>query len=99
MQGAVPVQAPVHPVKSESAAGAAESVTLVPDSKVALHAEGQVIPGGLLVTLPAPEPVRVTVTVTGQPAANNSKGGIHRKFANHREPEPACLMAPSDRWM
>jgi hypothetical protein len=38
-------------------------VTFWPDMKVALHVEPQLIPDGLLVTVPVPLPVFVTVTV------------------------------------
>jgi hypothetical protein len=35
-------------------------VTVVPLSKLALHVEGQLIPAGLLVTVPWPETLTVT---------------------------------------
>jgi hypothetical protein len=40
------------------------SVTLVFSSNVALHVDPQSIPAGALVTLPVPEPARVTVSVS-----------------------------------
>ena len=56
-----PVQAPLHPVNVEPAAGAALKLTEAPLLKVALHVVPQLIPGGLLVTVPEPAPARVTV--------------------------------------
>jgi hypothetical protein len=41
-------------------AGVAVRVTVVPLSKLALHVEGQLIPAGLLVTLPWPETITVS---------------------------------------
>jgi len=52
----VPVQAPDQPLKIELAFGFAVSVTEVPLAKFALHAEPQLIPAGLLVTVPPPDP-------------------------------------------
>lgn len=57
----VPLHAPPHPTKIEPVAGAAVSVTGVPVVKLALHAVGQLIPDGTLMTVPAPVPWRITV--------------------------------------
>ena len=54
-----PLHAPPNPVNPEPAPAVAVSVTDVPDAKLAVHVEGQLIPLGLLVTVPGP----VTVTV------------------------------------
>ena len=56
MQVPVPEQAPDQPVKSELSYGFAFSVTEVPLAKVALHIKPQVIPDGVLVTVPPPVP-------------------------------------------
>ena len=64
MHGPIPVHAPDHPAKDEPDAGDAVSVTLVFSSNVALHVDPQSIPAGALVTLPVPEPARVTVSVS-----------------------------------
>jgi hypothetical protein len=58
----VPVQAPLHPAKVDPAPAVAVSVTTVPLAKFALHVPGQLIPGGLLVTVPLPVPARETVS-------------------------------------
>jgi len=52
---------PLQPVKVEPAAGAAVSVTAVPLAKLAEQAAPQVIPAGLLVTVPVPVPALETV--------------------------------------
>ena len=69
VQGGVPEQAPVHPPKTDPEPGAAFSWTAVPGGKKAWHAVPpggfwQLIPGGLLVTVPVPLafPPRVTVS-------------------------------------
>ncbi|PYM68547.1 MAG: hypothetical protein DME11_00055, partial [Candidatus Rokuibacteriota bacterium] len=56
---------PLQPVKVEPAAGAAVSVTAVPLVKLAEQVAPQVIPAGLLVTVPVPalETVRAKVGV------------------------------------
>jgi hypothetical protein len=59
--GALPLQAPPQPTKDEFAAAVAVSVTWVPGSKSALHVVPQLIPVGLLVTLPWPVPLKLTV--------------------------------------
>lgn len=53
--------APLHPAKVELESCAAVKVTCVPLLKFAVHALGQEIPAGLLVTDPPPEPASVTV--------------------------------------
>ncbi len=60
----VPLHAPLHPAKEDPDAGAAVSVTLVSALKVALHVEPQLMPAGALVTVPRPEPARVTERVS-----------------------------------
>src|SRR5213594_2466079 len=54
---------PLQPLKVEPAAGAAVSVTAVPLAKLAAQVAPQVMPAGLLVTVPAPAPALETVSV------------------------------------
>src|SRR3989449_3637914 len=54
---------PLQPLKVEPAAGAAVSVTAVPPAKLAAQVAPQVMPAGLLVTVPAPVPALETVSV------------------------------------
>ena len=61
MQASAPEQAPDQPLKSELAFGFAVSVTDVPLANFAVHAEPQLIPEGLLVTVPPPVPEFWTV--------------------------------------
>ena len=58
----VPVQAPLQPAKVEPAAAVAVRVTTVPLVKFAVHVLGQLIPAGLLLTVPVPVPASVTVS-------------------------------------
>ena len=58
----VPLQAPDQPAKVEPVLGAAVSVTDVPKPKVALHVVPQLMPVGLLVTVPVPVPAFCTVS-------------------------------------
>jgi hypothetical protein len=62
LQLAVPEQAPPHPAKTELPPAAAVSVTFVFWGKFALHVVGQLIPAGLLVTIPLPVPAVATVS-------------------------------------
>ena len=61
LQVDVPLQAPVQPAKVEFGAGAAVSVTAVPGAKPAAQVVPQLMPAGLLVTVPVPVPEEVTV--------------------------------------
>jgi hypothetical protein len=61
LQAPAPVQAPLQPAKVEPAAAVAVNVTTVPLVKFALQAPGQLMPAGLLLTVPLGVPVRVTV--------------------------------------
>jgi hypothetical protein len=56
----VPEQAPLQPAKVEPAAGAAVSVTAVPGPKDCEQVAPQLMPAGLLVTVPEPVPLLVT---------------------------------------
>jgi hypothetical protein len=58
-----PLHAPDHPANDEFVAGVSVNVTRVPTPKLALHVVGQLIPGGLLDTVPAPVPASVTVSI------------------------------------
>ena len=60
-QAPAPVHAPLQPTNAELAAGVSFMVTTVPLVKFAAHVPGQLIPAGLLVTVPVPFPARVTV--------------------------------------
>src|SRR5688500_8723561 len=77
LQAAVPVHAPVHPVKAESLLAVALSVTTVPVSNVAVQTPGHEIAAGVLTTLPRPEPETTTarVNVEGVLPTNSRKLG------------------------
>src|SRR5258705_52832 len=57
----VPLQSPPQPVKAEDAFGVAVRVTAVPLTKLAAHVAPQLMPAGLLVTVPEPAPAGETV--------------------------------------
>jgi hypothetical protein len=59
-QEALPEQAPLQPEKVDPGAGAAVSVTTVPELKPALHVAPQLMPAGEDVTVPLPVPAFVT---------------------------------------
>src|SRR5437899_10582162 len=63
VQAPVPVQLPLQPLKVEPAAGAAVKVTMVPMANAAEQVAPQEMPAGVLVTVPLPTPVFVTVSV------------------------------------
>jgi hypothetical protein len=58
-----PAHTPVHPANVLLASAVAVNVTCVLFAKLVLHVPGQLIPLGLLVTLPVPTPISETVTV------------------------------------
>jgi hypothetical protein len=61
VHASVPLQAPLQPEKTKLAPGVAVKTTCVPEGKLELQVPGQLIPDGVLVTVPVPGPVEVTV--------------------------------------
>ena len=61
LQVAFPVHPPLQPEKMSLVAGVSLSVTWLFCGKLAEHVAGQLIPAGLLVTVPVPAPAMVTV--------------------------------------
>jgi len=68
LQPAVPVQPPLHPAKVSFVAGVSLNATTLFGAKLAEHVvvavAEQVMPAGLLVTVPVPAPASATVTAT-----------------------------------
>ena len=64
VQAAVPVHAPLQPVKVDPVTGVAVKVTWVPVATDIEHVVPQAIPAGELVTSPLPVPLFVTDSVT-----------------------------------
>jgi hypothetical protein len=60
----VPLHAPLHPANVEPTAGVAVRITGVPAAYVAEHVAPQLIPAGLLVTVPSPVPTLFTDRAT-----------------------------------
>jgi hypothetical protein len=88
LQVAVPVQAPDHPANVEPAFAAAVSVTAVPLLKLALQVDPQLIPAGLLVTVPAPVPALCTVSWTGVLAVNDALTDVALATVTLQAPVP-----------
>jgi len=65
-------QSPLQAVKVAPPLGMAVRVTVVPDAKDALHVPGQLIPAGLLVTVPLP-----TTETEREKAETNPTWAIH----------------------
>ena len=59
VQPPAPLQAPLQPLKTQPLVAVAVSVTFAPLENPALHVDGQLMPAGLLDTVPLP----VTLTV------------------------------------
>jgi phage tail protein X len=64
LQAALPVHAPLQPEKALLFPGVSLSVTWLFCGKFAEHVVGQLIPAGVLVTVPDPVPAKVTDMVT-----------------------------------
>ena len=62
LQAPVPVQLPFQPVKVAPAAGAAVKLTVVPLVNEAEQVAPQLMPAGVLVTVPLPVPDFITVS-------------------------------------
>jgi hypothetical protein len=58
----VPEQAPDHPANVDPAAGFSVKVTVVPLLKFEPQAPGQLMPAGLLMMVPLPDPATVTLS-------------------------------------
>ena len=58
----VPLQVPPHPEKVMPESGVAVKVTCVLLANVAVQVDPQLMPDGLLVTVPVPVPAKVTVS-------------------------------------
>ena len=71
----VPEQAPVQPPKVEPEAGVAVRVNAVPRVTDCEHVVPQLMPLGVLVTVPEPEPLFVTESVTGEGVAPRAGTG------------------------
>jgi hypothetical protein len=57
-----PVHAPDHPAKKELVMADAVNVTCVPLEKLAVHELPQLMPAGVLLTIPAPAPAALTLS-------------------------------------
>src|SRR5260370_17669818 len=71
----VPLQAPDQAAKEAPFPGTTVSFTLVPELKDAVQVDGQLMPAGVLVTVPVEVPANVTVSwkvVTGAEATGVS---------------------------
>ena len=71
----VPEHAPVQPAKVEPEAGVAVRVNAVPRVTDCEHVVPQLMPLGVLVTVPEPEPLFVTESVTGEGVAPRAGTG------------------------
>jgi phage tail protein X len=93
LQVPVPEHAPPHPPNIELTPGEAVSVTCVPWSKLAEHVVGQLMPAGLLVTVPGPETVTVSLCV-GLKVAVTALAAVTDTL-QARVPEQAPLHPPN----
>jgi len=87
-----PLQAPLQPVNVDPAAGLAVSTTVLPLAKLAEQTAPQLIPDGLLVTLPVPAPARVTFKANVGATPKVAVTACACVMATEHEPVP--LQAP-----
>ena len=72
---AVPLQLPDQPEKLEPGPTTAESVTVEPDTKLAVHAVPHVMPAGAEFMVPEPVPVPLTESVNDVGGGGSGGGG------------------------
>ena len=95
MQEPVPEQAPLQPVKAEPAAGLAARLTTAPDPNVAEQLVPQLIPTGVLDTVPVPVPDLLTFSVNvgtnvAETATSEVNVTVHEPVPEQTEPlQPA----------
>src|SRR3954471_3878238 len=91
---ALPVHAPDHELNTPFEPGVAVSVTFVLSGKLALHVVGQLIPWGVLVTVPVPDPLIVTVSISPIVNAALTDSALVIVIAQEPLPEHAPLHPP-----
>jgi hypothetical protein len=82
VQRPVPLQAPDHPAKKAPLAATGVRTTLVPALKDALQVGAQLMPAGLLVTVPPEVPASVAVSVKLVVGAGNPLSDCARLIAD-----------------
>jgi hypothetical protein len=85
-QLAVPTQAPLQPAKTDPDAAFAVRATTVPLANDLLHVVGQLMPAGLLVTVPVPLPAKVAVS--GKTNLNVAVADFDAVIVTEQEPVP-----------
>ena len=83
-----------HPVNLEFPLGLAVRVTTVPCAKLWLQLFPQLMPDGLLVTVPVPSPVFTTVRVTRFTEVGLNVAVTDRAVSIRTEQEPVPLQSP-----
>src|ERR1700756_5284219 len=95
-----PVQAPFHPAKKAPVPGLGVNCTSVPEAKEAVQVEPQLMPAGLLVTVPVLLPASVTVSMYVVGGAEGGSGEAPgpmalakvaaKRLAAHMAPRTTC---------
>jgi hypothetical protein len=93
VQELVPEHAPLHPPKVEPLVALAVRVTEVPLAKLALHVLPQLIPAGLLVTVPEPLPASVTLSCGEEGDGGGFSPGGLLEVVEVPPPQPASASA------
>ncbi len=94
VHAAVPEHAPLHPSNVKLVPGVAVSVTCVPEAKFAVQVPGQLMPAGVLVTVPEPEPADVTVRATLEPPPGPGPPPLTNPRQPARKIMPSTSAAP-----